>query len=561
MLLTEVVIQRMGHWMIFSIVLSLGLATAFYLYNLDKYSLVYFGDSASHMVISRKIVDWPDPGLKQLGTVWLPLPHLLFLPFSLVDPMFTSGFTGVVIGLPSLAVTSVLLFKIVRINLASGLSFVAFVSALLYASNPNILYISLTAMTEAPFMLFFVASAYYFQKWYQNTPVPSISTSTSSTLVIENSKRTSEEKPITKFQHYCPPHLPRPPEYNDLIKCSIFIALASLCRYEAWILPVFLICFIVFLVLKKKIPKGIRSYTVILSIISTSGVGFWIFYNAYQYANPLEFANVEYYSASSQAFNRQHQESLLLRPINVLTVYGVSALYMYGPILLAAAMLGYIANKLCQERNDLNMLYVFLGLPPFFTLLTLVIGIGEMRYWFNSRFLILISPLVLLLAALLLKNVRMRARKSRGILAAVIGVLFLFGILNPVLGDVITYLDAKQGFFYKVNPYSVKTGEILGLIYDGASSIMMLTGSMQEHRIMQSSGIHLIHFDEIIEGSVSKKSFQQPWLYDKWLVVSKDPDPDGVKPTKYLVEERKNDLNKYYKRIYDNKYYEIFVMR
>jgi Dolichyl-phosphate-mannose-protein mannosyltransferase len=519
-LLTEAVIQRNGQWIILCIILSLGLATAFYLYNLDKYSLVYFGDSASHMVISRKIVDWPDPGLKQLGTVWLPLPHLLLMPFSLVDPMFTSGFAGVVIGLPSLAITSVLLFKIVRTNLVSGISIVAFVSALLYASNPNILYMSLTAMTESPFMLFFVASAYYFQKWQRNLDQP-----------------------------------------KELLYCSICISLATACRYEGWVLPVFLIGFVVFLVLKKKIAKGIRSHMVILSIISTSGVGFWIFYNAYQYANPLEFANVEYYSAASQAFNRQPHESLLLPSINVLTVYGVSALYMYGPILLAAAILGCVLNKPWQARSELNVLYVFLGLPPFFTLFTLVIGIGEMTYWFNSRFLILISPLVVLLAALLLKNVKMRARKSRGILAAVIGVLFLFEILNPVFGDVITYLDAKQGFFYKVNPYSVKTGEVLGLIYDGASSIMMLTGSMQEHRIMQSSGIHLIHFDEIIEGSVSKRSFQQPWLYDKWLVVSKDPDPDGVKPTKYLVEERNNDLNKYYKRIYNNKYYEIFVTR
>jgi hypothetical protein len=184
-----------------------------------------------------------------------------------------------------------------------------------------------------------------------------------------------------------------------------------------------------------------------------------------------------------------------------------------------------------------------------------------MTYWFNSRFLILLSPLVVLLAALLLKNVKTRARKSHGILAGVIGVLFLFEILSPIFGEVITYLDAKQGFFYKVNPYSVKTGEVLGSIYDGASSIMMLTGSIQEHRIMLSSGIHLIHFDEIIEASASKKSFQQPWLYDKWVVVSKDPDPDGVKTTKYWVEERRNDLNKYYKRIYDNKYYEILVMK
>lgn len=88
---------------------------------------------------------------------------------------------------------------------------------------------------------------------------------------------------------------------------------------------------------------------------------------------------------------------------------------------------------------------MLLGLPPFFTLITLVIGIGEMTYWFNSRFLILLSPLVELLTGLLLKNVRIRAGKSRGILAGVIGVLFLFEILSPVFGDVITYLDEKDG--------------------------------------------------------------------------------------------------------------------
>jgi hypothetical protein len=90
-------------------------------------------------------------------------------------------------------------------------------------------------------------------------------------------------------------------------------------------------------------------------------------------------------------------------------------------------------------------LYVFLGLPPFFTLITLGIGIGEMTYWLNSRFFDLIITIGSIIDSLLLKNVRMRAGKSRGILAGVTGVLFLFEILSPVFGDVITYLDAKEG--------------------------------------------------------------------------------------------------------------------
>lgn len=37
-------------------------------------------------------------------------------------------------------------------------------AGLLYASNPNLLYLGVTAMTEAPFLLFFIGSAYLVQR-------------------------------------------------------------------------------------------------------------------------------------------------------------------------------------------------------------------------------------------------------------------------------------------------------------------------------------------------------------------------------------------------------------
>ena len=44
------------------------------------YVLLY-GDAVAHLGIARRILDSRNPGLVQLGSVWLPLPHLLMLPF------------------------------------------------------------------------------------------------------------------------------------------------------------------------------------------------------------------------------------------------------------------------------------------------------------------------------------------------------------------------------------------------------------------------------------------------------------------------------------------------
>ena len=40
---------------------------------------LYYGDAEAHLNIARRILDSRTPGPEQLGTVWLPLPHLHFL--------------------------------------------------------------------------------------------------------------------------------------------------------------------------------------------------------------------------------------------------------------------------------------------------------------------------------------------------------------------------------------------------------------------------------------------------------------------------------------------------
>jgi len=144
--------------LIFIAAILMGIASVGILYLIDESSLLYYGDAVSHLYSARRFVDTNDPGIIQMGTVWLPLPHLMMLPFSLVDSLFSSGLAGL-INLPLHALTSVLIYKIILTQ--TKRSWIAVIGGLLYASNPNLLYLGITAMTEASFLLFFVAINFY----------------------------------------------------------------------------------------------------------------------------------------------------------------------------------------------------------------------------------------------------------------------------------------------------------------------------------------------------------------------------------------------------------------
>jgi len=62
-----------------------------FLFYLHRGDLLLYGDAVAHINIARRVFDSRTPGLLQLGTVWLPLPHLLMIPFLLSDRMWQSG--------------------------------------------------------------------------------------------------------------------------------------------------------------------------------------------------------------------------------------------------------------------------------------------------------------------------------------------------------------------------------------------------------------------------------------------------------------------------------------
>lgn len=103
-------------------------------------------DAQSHLVIARRIFDGPNAGIGQVGSVWLPLPHLLLAPFTLSMSWWRSGFGAAVLGVVCLAVTCLAIFRTsVR---ATGSAIAGWASVVALLCTPTLLYIHTTAMTE-----------------------------------------------------------------------------------------------------------------------------------------------------------------------------------------------------------------------------------------------------------------------------------------------------------------------------------------------------------------------------------------------------------------------------
>ena len=119
------------------------------LFFYSRGELLSFGDAEAHLNIARRIVDAYRPGAGQLGSVWLPVPHLLMVPFAAVNSWWRLGIAGSIASPICFIAVVMLFFESLRITL--GLR-AAYAGAALLVLNPNILYLQAIPMTEAVFL-------------------------------------------------------------------------------------------------------------------------------------------------------------------------------------------------------------------------------------------------------------------------------------------------------------------------------------------------------------------------------------------------------------------------
>ncbi len=204
--------------------------------------LLYYGDAQAHVNIARRIIDSRTTGYEQIGTVWLPLPHLLMLPFVRNDEWWRNGLAG---GIPS-AICFVLagLFLFLSARRLWQSSAAAVAATALFALNPNLLYLQSAPMTEAA-MFAALAALLYFTVAFGDKP-----------------------------------------SWLKAAGAGIATLAATLTRYEGWFLIPFVALY--FLIAAKKRRLGIA---ILYGVLASLGPLYWLAHNWVGYGNPLEFYN------------------------------------------------------------------------------------------------------------------------------------------------------------------------------------------------------------------------------------------------------------------------------
>jgi hypothetical protein len=234
-----------------------------FLFYLRQGDLLLYGDAVAHINIARRVFDSRTPGLLQLGTVWLPLPHLLMIPFLLSDWLWHTGIGGSIPSLIAYVFGTIGIFRLVRGGLDQGedgssAKPAAWMAAVIFAANPNLIYLQATAMTESLYLAFFIWALVHFSEFAEQQIVPAKAKS-------------------------------------SIWKCAACLAAACLIRYDGWFLAAAIsAAVIVFVISARRERRTLYRATAVFVSLVAAAPALWLAYNAAVYRNPLEFANGPY---------------------------------------------------------------------------------------------------------------------------------------------------------------------------------------------------------------------------------------------------------------------------
>jgi hypothetical protein len=147
----------------FTMVLA-ALSVSALLYYYAKQQLLLYGDAVAHLNIARRVVDnrHPIASYGQLGTVWLPLQHIAMLPFVWVNTLWQSGIAGAIPGMLAFVLGTLGIYRLVSARAGKS---AAYLAAVIYALNPNLLYMQSTAMNEPIALAFFIWSLVFLDEF------------------------------------------------------------------------------------------------------------------------------------------------------------------------------------------------------------------------------------------------------------------------------------------------------------------------------------------------------------------------------------------------------------
>ena len=441
---------------------------------------IAYNDARSHLDISRRVVENLTPGFSQLGSVWLPLPHILATLTIWNDFMWHSGLSGAIQSMVSFVATGVLIYKI--LGLMNVGTFGRIAGVIVFVLNLNILYMQSTAMTELLLLGTMTASVYELIQWHR------------------------EEK------------------MNHLIKAGFWVMLATLIRYDGWFLLVYSAGLIVLHAFRKFGYKTTEGMILLYGTLAGFGIALWFFWNLMIFGDPLYFAFGEY-SANAQQTALEEAGILATKhnlPFSIQT-YVYAMIYnvgLFATILSVIGMVMFWFDK--KVKGSIRIAATALLAPFMFNIIALYLGHSVLfvqglhgNSWFNVRYGLMMVPSIAVFVGYLLH----RAKNLRYILLGLLVFVSTIGIINQ---DAVTIDDARVGASGK------NVEEASGWLRDNVTNqegfVMIAVAS--HDAIIFSSGLPMTRFIHEGTGNYWTQATSHPSRWARWIVVRTNDDTD-----------------------------------
>jgi hypothetical protein len=373
-----------------------GAATAYV--NHSGWTL-YYGDAEAHLDIARRVVDSRKPGYDQLGTVWLPLPHVLMLPLVRNDGLWRSGLAGAIPSSACFVCAGVFLYAALR--RAAHSSAVAVAALGLFALNPNLLYLQATPMTETVVLAGLMALLYF-------------------TVLFTETQ-----------------------SYWAVIGAGVASLAATLARYEGWFVIPFVAIY--FVIAGRGMHRALAP--LLFSVIAVLGPAYWLAHNWWIYSNPLEFYNGPY--SALAIYRRALAQNVA--PYRGDHNWPMAALYYLTSVRLCSGLtaaivsIGGVAGVLLKR---LFWPFVFAALAPVFYVWSMYSGgtpIFVPTLWpfsyYNTRYAIAALPLLAIAGGCVVLLAPPRFRPWLAI--AVLITAAVPWIIRPQPGDWVTWKESQ----------------------------------------------------------------------------------------------------------------------
>lgn len=454
------------------IVLSTISIASFIVFYLNGLGLAY-NDARSHLDIGRRVVEGLKPGFAQLGSVWLPLPHLLMVLTIWNDFMWHSGLAGALQSMISFVATGYLIYLFLK-KLGVGLVG-RLVGVFIFAANLNILYLQSTAMTELLLIATMMAGIYELLNWFGNDRILS------------------------------------------LIKSAFWIMLSTLIRYDGWFLLVFATLLIGIQVLRKKGYKASEGTVILFATLAGFGIFLWVLWNWIIFKDPLYFIFGPYAAATQQ--QQLAAAGVLATKGNLLfsiKVYLYALLYNSNTFIAVLGAIGAIVfwfDKRISSSVKIGSLTLLA--PLIFNILALYLGQSVLfiqglsgNTWFNVRYGIMLMPSIAIFIGYLVN----RFKDLRVIMIGLLLFVLFFSFANA---DAVTIDDARVGSSQK------NVSEVSGWLNKNAKDKpgFVLISAASHDAIIFSSGLPMSKFIHEGTGAYWLDATTSPDRWARWIVM------------------------------------------